>query len=187
MYGSNFVDWKNQKHLHERRPEYPVYSLPFKGVSAYKKDYNKEKAQKGIDIKMMERSNSQINANKVSKERAKALLGVQKPEFATTNQNFYQAFEFRRSQECSQSPIRSGTGSISAKQMAELNNSASLVEFMGKEVSRAAKKKDLVTDFSGIGHSRQMRNLPIHFETHKRQEFNSKEIRGLQLDHIPYP
>jgi hypothetical protein len=41
-YSANFLNWEISKHgiLHEKKPQYPVYSLPFKGESSYKKTHS---------------------------------------------------------------------------------------------------------------------------------------------------
>lgn len=49
LYKNEFQNWGGpQKALVEKTPQYPYYSLPFRGQSEYKKRYNEE----GEDKKM---------------------------------------------------------------------------------------------------------------------------------------
>ena len=43
-YQAEFPNWKNGSHdvFHERHPQYPYYSLPFKGDSSYKANFTEE-------------------------------------------------------------------------------------------------------------------------------------------------
>jgi hypothetical protein len=43
-YSANFLNWEISKHgiLHEKKPQYPVYSLPFKGESSYNKTHSEK-------------------------------------------------------------------------------------------------------------------------------------------------
>ena len=43
-YAKNFPNWKNGKGdiFHEKQPQYPFYSLPFKGNSMYKQSFTEE-------------------------------------------------------------------------------------------------------------------------------------------------
>lgn len=40
-YQANFPNWENGKNdvFHERHPQYPFYSLPFRGSSSYKQSF----------------------------------------------------------------------------------------------------------------------------------------------------
>ena len=43
-YQKSFPDWRNGQNdiFHEKHPQYPFYSLPFKGESNYKANYTEE-------------------------------------------------------------------------------------------------------------------------------------------------
>ena len=43
-YQKSFPNWKNGQNdiFHEKHPQYPFYSLPFKGESNYKQNFNEE-------------------------------------------------------------------------------------------------------------------------------------------------
>jgi len=47
-YANNFVNWRNGNRdvYIEKKPQYPVYTLPFKGESGYKESFTKEQLQK---------------------------------------------------------------------------------------------------------------------------------------------
>jgi len=43
-YQKNFPNWQNGKNdiFHEKSPQFPFYSLPFKGESSYKQSFSEE-------------------------------------------------------------------------------------------------------------------------------------------------
>ena len=46
-YQANFPNWKNGHNdiFHEKEPQYPVYSVPFRGSTSYKQTYTADKIQ----------------------------------------------------------------------------------------------------------------------------------------------
>jgi len=46
-YQANFPNWKNGHNdiFHEKEPQYPIYSVPFRGSSSYKQSYTSDKIQ----------------------------------------------------------------------------------------------------------------------------------------------
>lgn len=47
-YQNSFPNWKNGKKdcFHEKKPQYPIYSLPFRADSNYRQSYTDEKNKK---------------------------------------------------------------------------------------------------------------------------------------------
>jgi hypothetical protein len=46
LYSNEYPSWGDApKALIEKQPQYPYYSLPFRGKSEYRQNFNKEEAQ----------------------------------------------------------------------------------------------------------------------------------------------
>ena len=65
-YQKSFPNWRNGSNdiFHEKHPQYPFYSLPFKGESSYKQNFTEEQQKKLREhnkmLKTIDQSNSMI-------------------------------------------------------------------------------------------------------------------------------
>jgi hypothetical protein len=89
-YSKNFPNWRNGKGdiFHEKHPQYPFYSLPFKGNSQYKQSFTEEQM-----LKLREHQNL---IRKIGNSSNNIGLAQYQPlpfESKTTNQKTYKGFK----------------------------------------------------------------------------------------------
>ena len=90
----SFPNWQNGKQdiFHEKHPQYPFYSLPFKGESNYAQNFTEEQQRKLKEHNKMLASIGQVGGS------AKNVIGLRqyKPaqfESKTTNMDTYKGFK----------------------------------------------------------------------------------------------
>lgn len=94
-YMKNFPNWKNGQGdiFHEKHPQYPFYSLPFKGDSSYAMNHNETQQRKLREHNQMLRQIGQergrSSSNVISLKAYKPLAF----ESETTNQKNYKGFK----------------------------------------------------------------------------------------------
>eukprot|EP00347_Sterkiella_histriomuscorum_P011610 403371794 len=89
-YQSGFPNWNNghQDVYHEKHPQYPYYSLPFKGQSSYANNFTEEQ--------MRALRKHQEMVAELGKQSSNLKVNHYQPQqfdFETTNQKVYQAFK----------------------------------------------------------------------------------------------
>lgn len=87
-YQSDFPNWQNGKNdiYHERHPQYPYYSLPFKGDSSYKRNFTEEQMKQLKRHQTLVESLGQPGAAATVSQLRVSHYKPQKFEFETTNQ-----------------------------------------------------------------------------------------------------
>jgi hypothetical protein len=89
-YAKSFPNWKNGQGdiFHEKHPQYPFYSLPFKGNSQYKQSFTEEQQKKLKEHNEMLRKIGQ-SSNAIGMSQYQPLAFESK----TTNQKTYKGFK----------------------------------------------------------------------------------------------
>ena len=94
-YQAEFPNWQNGQGdiYHERQPQYPYYSLPFKGDSSYKRNFTEEQMKQLKRHQMLVESLGQPGAGSTTSQLRVSHYKPQKFEFETTNQQVFKPFK----------------------------------------------------------------------------------------------
>lgn len=95
-YQAEFPNWQNGKGdiYHERHPQYPYYSLPFKGDSSYKRNFTEEQMKQLKRHQMLVETLGQPGLSNSSASQLRVShYKPQKFEYETTNQTVYKPFK----------------------------------------------------------------------------------------------
>eukprot|EP00347_Sterkiella_histriomuscorum_P016390 403353370 len=159
-YQMDYPDWGKNLVFREKNPQYPVYSLPFKGKSAYNDGYNNTPHARRKEIQGEQERFRQTSTSRLSKIKLQAFVP---PEvtYQTSMQNDYKPF------------IINHLHTKQQKQEQQMCKPKGLFDYNAKQSSKSQRATTAMA--SG------------HYVSQSKLSYQKPNYRPSLVDYIPYP